>query len=458
MTRTRKGEEYVKQVFGGSLYQQGRGFYVALELIAILRGSVMLEAMERRDSEASAAPQRVLPDPNERVAFLRPTQDFARRLMANWFEENDLDARSEHMNAETAGTLRSLLIGLHAPVPGRRKTPAKWRKWHLYPYPPDFIHYDALQRQSKISIERDSFRGGGGLAHKILRTDDNAERLERTRELFRELLSDSNSPLAEIARALGRLEAATQGRETEWKDETEFESRVLDSPWTEQLREGVHNILANESVPEFKKFEALMHWVPFCIMRHQHALAHLVLDSNSHTRTVLPLVFDCQPDNNPVRNRAREDFQHCTAAIGEALRKAVEDDADVEEDVRDRLLEGSSNWLSGPRTFFTTTSFAVGASNAPAGTRWFTLAPELLETIVLACVKQPVPFDVFCEGVLYERLGIVTGVAGATSEELVDEINTSNFESNEHYLADTLYDLGLLQRFSDMTQMVGVTS
>ena len=34
----RLGEELIKAAFGASLYQQGRGFYVTLELLAILRG------------------------------------------------------------------------------------------------------------------------------------------------------------------------------------------------------------------------------------------------------------------------------------------------------------------------------------------------------------------------------------------------------------------------------------
>lgn len=449
MARTRKGEDYVKRVFGGSLYQQGRGFYVSLELFAILRGSVMLEETE------GGSTIRVLPPSDQRAEFLRPTQDFARRLMAGWFEENGKDERDRYIKGPDATeTLRELLIGLHAPVPGRRKAPSKWRKWHLYPFPPDFAHYDALQRRSKISIERDSYRGGGGLAHKILRQDTNIERLDQTRRAIKVLMSDSRSPLGELARALGALEDATWGRTESWVDETEDQSNVLDSPWVELLREGTHRILTRQDVPDFKRVEVLMHWVPFCILRHQQSLAFAALDAEGdHTRPH-PTVFDCQHRNNPIRERAREDFRRSMAAVVQSLRKTVEWDDELDEDIKTELLEGSARWSEGPRAFFTTTAFSIGACNAPSGSRWFTMAPELLETIVLTMVDRPMRFDAFCRDVLYERLGIVVGKHGARSQRII-EINNSNFDRNEKTLADSLDDLGLLQRYSDMTQMVG---
>lgn len=446
---TRKGEDFVKQVFGGSLYQQGRGFYVALELFAILRGSVMLEEQE------SNTHVRVLP-PNETDAeFLRPTQDFARRLMAGWFEENGTDLRDSKLKgANAAETLRELLIGLHAPVPGRRKAPTKWRKWHLYPYPPDFAHYDALQRKSAISIERDSYRGGGGLAHKILRCDTNNSRLEETRNAVRRLMSNSSGPLGELARALGELEEATSGRTSAWTDDTEAQSRVVASPWVELIRAGTHRIVTRQDIPDFKRVEVLMHWIPFCVLRHQQSLAFRSLDIDPDPTEPHHTVFDCQHHNNPIRERAREDFRRSTAAIVQALRQQVRADKNLSDDVRTTLLEGSTRWSDGPRTFFTTTAFAVGACNAASGSRWFTMAPELLETIVLATVDQSMKFDTFCDEILYSQLGMIVGKHGARSQNII-EINNSNFDRNVNALADSLNDLGLLQRYSDMTQMVG---
>src|SRR5690606_2754652 len=124
-----------------------------------------------------------------------------------------------------------------------------WRQWHLYPYPPDFIHYDALQRKGQINIERDSYRGGGGLTHRILREDDDVERLSETREHFRRLLDDSQSPLGALARALAELDEAKHGRTERWKDSSEESMVVRPSPWTEHLRDGTHRILVREGIP-----------------------------------------------------------------------------------------------------------------------------------------------------------------------------------------------------------------
>jgi hypothetical protein len=261
-----RGEKIVKDVFGGTLQQQGRGFYVALELFAILRGSLLLE--RREDDRA-----RLLPSKDADAVFLRPSHDFARRIMSDGFREKERPRLREHVSEESCAALRSLLLGVQAPVPGRRSDPPDWRKWHLYPYPPDFIHYDALHRHGKINIERDSYRGGGGLAHRILREDPDSERLGGVREGLRALLSDSEGPLGTLARALGELDEAREQADRPFTDEVEKKSSVLESPWVNILRDGTLNILTC-GLPASKRIETLMHWVPFCILRHQLALAH----------------------------------------------------------------------------------------------------------------------------------------------------------------------------------------
>lgn len=437
-----RGERVVKAVFGGSLYQQGRGFYVPLELLAILRGSWLLE------QQSADAVIRVLPPVTQRATFLRPTHDFARRLMSGWFDRESKTSSERHLQKDAAETLRALLIGLHAPVPGRRSEPADWRKWHLYPYPPDFIHYDALRRGSRISIERDSYRGGGGLAHRILREDRDDSRLAETREAFRQLLTDSKSPLAALARALHEKDNARGDALRAWEDTVEWESVVLYSPWVEQLREGVHRIVTRPKIPDFKRIEALMYWVPYCLVRHQQSLAYNRLTGNSGMRMT---VFDCQSENNPIRERARRDFIESSQAVPEALKLEAEDQGRYE------LLEGGQGWLTSPRTFFTTTAFAVGAANAPSGIRWFTLKPELAEAIVLAKVETPVPFEKFCTTVLFDALGMVVDRQSAQRSGIF-YIDQSTFERNSEALAETLHDMGLLERYSDMTRMVGVQS
>lgn len=464
MTRTRKGEHVVKSLFGGSLYQQGRGFYVSLELLAILRGSVLLERREHLEhlehgehgeAQDSSAPARVLPPPDQDLLYLRPTHDFARRLMAGHFEDTPPPASQAWLHGRTERVLRSMLVGLHAPVPGRRGAPSKWRKWHLYPYPPDFIHYDALTRKSKISVERDSFRGGGGLAHRILRTDDKLERLVENRQRTRRLLADSPSALGELARALANHDEAKP--EASAVDKVEAESCVLDSPWVETLRAGVHRLLGREDITDSKRIEAFMHWIPYCIARHQQYLAYVVLDPEGRERPAInsrarASVVDCQAAQGPVRDLARSHLTESLNAVYRALERRARD---THPDEAEDLLRGSQNWRLGPRTFFATTCFAVGAVNSATGLRHFSLGAELLEAIVLATVDGQQPFDEFCTEVLQDRLLTVVDHRSAQRVGYYD-VDQTRFQQNGEALAQSLLELGLLERYSDMTRMVGV--
>jgi hypothetical protein len=437
-----RGEAVVKAVFGGSLYQQGRGFYVALELFAIVRGSLLAEAAGVSDQVL------VLPAASQETQFCRPTHDFARRLMAGDFVRRGREHELP-MSTETADSLQALLLGLQAPVPGRRSPHPDWRKWHLYPYPPDFVHYDALDRRNRINIERDSYRGGGGLAHRILREDGDEARLQSTRAAFRTLLQNADSPLGELARALHDLDQTRQVASEPWKDSVEGGSEVRDSPWVEQLREGVHRILTRPSLSAWKRTDALMYWAPFCIARHQQSLSFARLAETANAGVPVATTFDCQPSNNPIRDRARREFLESTQAVYRALQ------LEAKEQERHELLRGGQGWSTGPRTFFATTMYAVGAANASTGIRWFTANPELLESIVLAKLDAPVPFDRFCKETLWRDLGMVVDRWSAHAMDISD-IDQSTFEANAEGVAEALHDLGLLERYSDMTRMVGV--
>lgn len=435
------GAEVVRSVFGVPLQGQGRGFYVALELFAILRGSLLLDTQE----ESS---RRLLPPKGEKLEFLRPAHDFARRVMADDFTVSESRHLREHVSESSVDALRSLLRGVQAPVPGRRSDPPDWRRWHLYPFPSEFVHYDALRRRGKVSIERNYYRGGGGLAHKILREDEDVQRLSSIREGFRELLSDSESPLGSLASALSELDVSKAQADEPFEDEMERDSRVLGSPWVEELREGTLRILLRD-LADSKKIETLMHWVPFCIMRHQLTLAYTAAQGTS-SDSLQPITADCQPANNPIRDRARRDFTDAGAAIRTALEKHAAESNPA-------LLEGSKSWIGNARTFFTTTAYAVGAANAPSGIRWFTLRPALLESIVFAKVPKAKTFESFCANVLCDDLGLVVGRHGAETYA-IDDIDRSEFQANSEALAEVLEELGLLERYSDMTRMVGGSS
>src|SRR4051794_38120727 len=153
--RDRLGASVVHDIFGTNLEQQGRGFYVALELFAMVRGSWELD------------PKLVLPPASEITSYRRRSHDFARRLATSTTIDTD-EVGKALQGATTQDTLVALLSSLVVEVPGRRRAP-KWFAAHLYPFIGELVHYDAVERRDKPSIERYTFRDGGGLAHFLLR-------------------------------------------------------------------------------------------------------------------------------------------------------------------------------------------------------------------------------------------------------------------------------------------------
>lgn len=450
INRAQRGRDVVQQTFGGALYQQGRGFYSALELLAILRGELLLELRESRQD-------RVLPETGP-ATYLRPSHDHARRLLV----ADDDVVPGVFDKAGTREAVRALLRGIEVPVPGRRRTPDKWQLRHFYPYPPEAIHYDAVERgpKRKVSVERYLFRGAGGLAHKILRSDPDRGRLEETRIRFRELLADSGSAVGLLLNALAAHDDVSAfprvgGEEVVpvFEDKVEEKSLInrgdgaLASPtrWMTFLCEGVSRILRRPELSAFDRIDGLMHWVPWCVAMHQLAMARRCIGVDE----AAPLVFDAGHAKSPVRSLARRHLGDSTAAIKESLhRGAVEAHAP-------ELVRGSAGWWTGPRTFFTTTMYAVGALNANTGHRHFELRPQLLQTIVHALVDEPTALSRFCREVLGEKLRMICDEDSAAVGGDI-ELDGRHLQTNREHLAERLDEVGLLRSFSDSTLMVGV--
>ena len=149
-----RSNDVVQPCFGAGYYDQGRGFNVGLELLALARGT-FLETNQ------------VLPpfDSESAIAVERHSHDFARRLpyrggAAPLFKETD----QAHLRGDaTAETLQSLVETLTVPVVGRRII--KFNQRMLLPYYGELIHYDAVERRIQgewtISVERYTFRGTG---------------------------------------------------------------------------------------------------------------------------------------------------------------------------------------------------------------------------------------------------------------------------------------------------------
>lgn len=427
-----KGAQTVREVFGGLLAQQGRGFYVALELLAIIWG------MER-------ARQRPLDEHGDgKIRYVRRTHDYARRVLSE--AERLTDQEREWLGPGAEPVLRALLQGLLVPIPGQRAT-IKLPTCHFFPYVGELVHYDAVWRRDKVSLERNSYRGAGALAYRLLYDDPDLSRLATVRSGLLKLVSEDGGPLGTLAYELSQHDAApgtAKDAELVFDDEDAGETRTLESPWVDVFRQGVANIVSRDDIARARRVDALVHWVPFCIAMHALARARISLGEDP----AAPLVFECGVRRSPLKALAREHASKATATISRALERAAQESGD------EQLTKESHGWRDAPKTFFTTTLGVVGALNAMTGSRHFCLSAQLLEAIVLATVPEDVDLDQFVSDVLHRRLHMVIDGDAAAESGLLARVDREEFKANRNALGATLRDLGLLREFSDMTKLV----
>jgi hypothetical protein len=427
-----KGAEIVRDVFGGLLAQQGRGFYVALELLSIVWG---MERARLRPLQRGG---------DGRIRYVRRTHDFARRVLAE--PESLTPDERAWLGPGAESVLRSLLQGLVVPIPGQRAT-IKLPTCHFFPYVGELVHYDAVWRGKKVSLERNSYRGAGALAYRLLSDDGDEERLAQVRTGLLRLVSEDGGPLGTLAYELSQHDAApgsARDAETIFDDDDGSETKTLESPWVDVFRQGVANIVTREDVARARRVDALVHWVPFCIAMHALALARTRLGEDPAS----PIVFECGVGRSPLKSLARDHASKATATIARALEHAARESGD------EQLTKDSQKWRDAPRTFFTTTLGVVGAFNAMTGLRHFCISPQLLEAIVLATVPEDVDLDQFVSEVMHRRLGMVIDGDAAAEAGLLARVDREEFKANRNALGATLKDLGLLREFSDMTKLV----
>jgi hypothetical protein len=419
----------VKDLFGAKLDDKGRGFYVALELFALVRG--------RLDLDKEPLPE----ETGEPLEIYRRTHDFSRRLAGAPCALSD-EERAWLGTEQTFDTLQSLIVGLLTPLPGRRRRP-KWLGEHLFPYVGDLVHYDAAQRGSRISAETYAYRGAGGLAHKILRTDHDSARLKRNRAGLLELIENSRGPLGHLFRVLSEQDKGSGN----FVDNEEHRATFpKESVWVENLRSGVSNICGRKEIPVAKRVEACMHWVPYCIARLQLEVAESSLGKSPRS---LPVAFVQKA--GVIRRVARLALDRSHGVIKTALlRRAEEMDAEAFAQLKSRA------WLNDCRAFFSQTLGTVGALNAMTGRRFFSYGPEILEATVMATIapKEEVTFEVFCQEILARRLCLTVDSKAAFSSSQFEKIDRTKFDENEECAAEALRELGLLRDYSDMTKMV----
>lgn len=447
----RTGAQIVLDLFGTQLQQQGRGFYVSLELLAIVRGVLLKDHEQLLSREADI------------VSYTRESHDFARRIAtAQDISPQELDGAIQ--GAHTRETLESLLSSLVVEIPGRRKAPA-WYAAHLYPFVGELVHYDAVKRRNRIaSIERYVFRDGGGWAYRVLRMDPDDSRREGTRDAFAYLVGDSGTALGLVAKALHSHDYA---HVSDFDDASEASTKTFDdcSPWPELLRLGVHSIVTRMEQPRAKRIENLMHWVPYCLARHQLRLARDELGIPSELVTV-----DATREvGNPLRTHSQLILEEFSWNIANALVSRARqlrdaevgpqstNPADAEETISRwaRYTEPNASFTKSPRTFFSATLGAVGALNATTGRRYFTFKAPMLEALVCATLPpgQEMEFYPFCE-MLRKQYGLVIDHKTASRVELTTDIDAGLFRRNAEAFKVRLASAGLLTHYSDATSLV----
>ncbi|GAA5056984.1 hypothetical protein [Streptomyces similanensis] len=471
----RSKAEVVLRLFGVNLEQQGRGFYVPLEMLAIARGVYLAH---QEDPEKFAG----LLDNGAGTAYKRTSHDLARRIATKTRiveGDEELGKAVELDSPETMETLHALFSSLLVEIPGRRSQ-TSWFGAHIYPFVGELIHYDAVERRVKQidakksakkrkqatkvavginapSIERYLFRDGGSWAYKVLRADPDPDRKEATRQGLCDLVQDSGTPLGNLAKALSAHDFDYDEAPVEGSD-TGIELYEDRSPWPDLLREGTCNIVTRiATVPRAKRTESLMHWVPYCLARHQLHLARTKLGATNRESILL----DFGNEATPLRRESQKNLagfrNDIVNAINVQARVMIGESEDDEDKKRryGRFTKEGGTAVASPRAFFSETLAAVGALNATAGRRHFTMKPPMLEALVSATVAQDaeMEFDKFCT-LLYEKYGLVMEDKVAAASPLAYEVDPSVLDHNGKAFREKLAAIGLLTQYSDATSMV----
>jgi hypothetical protein len=442
-TGDRRGSDIVHDLFGVTLQQQGRGFYVVLEMLAIARGVLQ----ESRADLLSPGP--------EAASYRRVSHDLARRIATN-----TPIADSELMEAiqgeATLGTLEALMSSLVVAVPGRRRAP-RWFAAHLYPFVGELIHYDAVERRGRPAVERYVFRDGGGWAYHVLRTDTNTFRREKNRDGLESLITDSHTALGRVAAALHSHDSTQPTELFVDTSERKCETKEEQSPWPDLMRQGVHGIVSRSSSSRAKRIEQLMHWVPYCLARHQLRLARTSL---GRVHELIPI--DASHSPNPLRTRSQHALDEFRWDISAALTNRATQlrDSSASNDASDwdrwaRYAQVNAPFTSSPRAFFSETLAAVGALNATTGRRHFTLKAPMLEALVAALVppNEEMEFHTFC-AIAFGELSLVVDQRAARKAGLTDAIDEGVFVANAEAFRSRLAAIGLLTHYSDATSLV----
>lgn len=416
-----KTPEISNELFGGVLVSDGAGLYPGLELLNLVYGCA----------------EGILAD-SESPKYVRTGHDFARRLVwdAEKFADENLGELA-FVNVGASTVVAHLLESLQLKVPER--TSKNWEAAHFFPYTRSLIHWDARLRKGKSepSIERRYLRGGGALAHKVLRCDPDVARRDLIRSGFSALMPENGSTALDTLAGV----LAHHGHPTDpVTDDIECRAEVRDDALDNYFRDGVASIVSHRQLSSTSRVKAIMNWTGFwlAIVQKDRAASRL-------GREAPEIIVDCGSRPSQLR---RESVR--------ALKDVMAQLADAAEDCLppgEALVPKSRGDIVG---FFTRTCAWVGLLNSLKGRRHFVIKLDLLEALVMAHVPAgaELSFEAF-SSLLCRKYGLIIGRDSAAQTAILSYMDASVFEDNEEAFASQLYAAGLMHAYSDATRMVG---
>jgi hypothetical protein len=424
-----KGPDISRSLFGGVFDIDGAGLFPGLELINLIVCG-----------EGEMLPGEEI----KKIWILRHSHDFARKLVTDHLTPalKSQVLMDDHSQIAVAHLLRCLELGSHSKV--RAKS---WERIHFFPYTRSLVHWDARQRKNKTSdihgertqIERRYLRGGGAYAYSVLRLDQNLDRLDSIRRGFASLYpKDFSSPLESLAAALlkhGESDSVSV------PDQMESISLVKNDVMDNLYREGMFNILNNDSCSVVQRIRAIMNWTGIWLVLLEAYRSSQFLGKQS-----FGIILDCAGAHSQLRRASQKCLKEQLLNIEQAAEsKAIQENGTI--------TKPQINKIKG---FFSNTAAACGLLNSLKGRRHFTIKLIAIEALVLAATDKAIEqsFENFVSNWLGDRCGLIIGSEAASKAGMLEYFDATIFEENERQLAEQMKAAGMLQVYSDATRMV----
>ena len=433
--------DFINEVFGGKIHNINSGFNTSLEFFGLISSSLRSGPPLLEDGFEV---KHISSDFARRYAWPPQNANDRELIIGSQSEMEIFTGDLKNIEDPNHQPLRGLIQALAAPRKPGTRAPREWHTSYLMPYSKNIAHWEAKPRKKvrgdekndQINLERSDWRGAGSLAHQLIRTDKNLDRLAKTRVGLAEIF-DETSIIDKLFYTLNSKNKATGTSKT---DKIESECKTLDSDGDE-LRNGVNNIL---KITDKKiRLEALMYFLPLAIMCHTLRRAHNILGINEFYTGVV----DFGTTASQLRRQSKLDLSLANKHLSGAIEKNGKESGHTEKFVTEAKKQFAG--------YYTATASAIGFLNAHTGVRHHTIKEQLLCALVMAeTPDDDITLNEFANR-LYKNWGMVINRESAEKAGLLMEINGELFNRNTNeYLASSLRKLGALKEFSDSTVMV----